>query len=29
MGNIKFQVPVNIRGEDMYVSTAFPVGVVK
>ncbi|WP_285360132.1 filamentous hemagglutinin N-terminal domain-containing protein [Pseudomonas sp. fls2-241-TYG-175] len=29
VGNIKFQVPVNIRGEDMYVPTAFPVGVVK
>ncbi|WP_053186467.1 hypothetical protein [Pseudomonas kilonensis] len=27
--NVRFQVPVNIKGEQMYVPTAFPIGVVR
>lgn len=29
MGNFRFQIPVNIRGKQMYVPTAFPVGIFK
>ncbi|MDU8541280.1 MULTISPECIES: CdiA family toxin C-terminal domain-containing protein [Pseudomonas syringae group] len=29
VGKVRFQFPVNIRGEQMYVPTAFPIGIVK
>ncbi|MBX8565618.1 filamentous hemagglutinin N-terminal domain-containing protein [Pseudomonas cichorii] len=29
VGKVRFQVPINIRGEQVYVPTAFPIGVVK
>ncbi|WP_123632991.1 filamentous hemagglutinin N-terminal domain-containing protein [Pseudomonas viridiflava] len=29
VGKVRFQVPINIKSEQMYVPTAFPVGVVK
>lgn len=29
VGKVRFQVSINIRGEQIYVPTAFPVGVVK